>query len=87
MEYVEIATKICCVCRQQGTIVMSEADWATGSVLRIGGALIQDAFPTLNADEREQIISGTHPACWQSLFPKLEDEFEQLISEGPGYEE
>lgn len=32
------------------------------------GAFIQDAFPTLSPDERELLISGTHPKCWDELF-------------------
>ena len=29
---------------------------------------IQDIFPYLNADQREQIMTGTHPACWNQMF-------------------
>lgn len=29
---------------------------------------VQDAFPTWTADERELLISGTHPACWDAMF-------------------
>ena len=29
---------------------------------------IQDLFPYLNADQREQIMTGTHPACWNQMF-------------------
>jgi hypothetical protein len=32
------------------------------------GAFVQDAFPFMTADERELIVSGTHPACWRRLF-------------------
>lgn len=32
------------------------------------GALIQDAFPTLSADEREFIKTGITPAEWETLF-------------------
>lgn len=28
----------------------------------------QDAFPDLTAEERELIISGTHPECWNKIF-------------------
>jgi len=31
------------------------------------GALVQVAFPNLNAAERELLISGTHPRCWATL--------------------
>jgi hypothetical protein len=32
------------------------------------GALIQNAFPTLNPDEREFIKTGILPATWDSMF-------------------
>lgn len=32
------------------------------------GALIQDAFPDLSAEDREFVISGTSPEGWKSLF-------------------
>ena len=28
------------------------------------GALVQNAFPTLSADERELIMTGICPGCW-----------------------
>jgi len=31
------------------------------------GTLIQDALPDLDADEREWLISGYCPECWDSL--------------------
>lgn len=37
------------------------------------GELIQNAMPELNADDREQLISGTCGARWDNLFPS-EDE-------------
>ena len=35
-----------------------------------GGMLAQEAFHDLSPEIREQIISGTHPACWNTLFQK-----------------
>jgi hypothetical protein len=32
------------------------------------GTLIQKAMPSLNRDERELLITGTHPACWAAAF-------------------
>jgi len=32
------------------------------------GALVQDAFPYLSADDREFIISGISPAGWEETF-------------------
>ena len=34
---------------------------------------IQEAFPDMSAGDREVLISGTHPACWDKLFPKEEE--------------
>ena len=36
------------------------------------GENIQSAFPDMNAGDREVLISGTHPACWDQLFPEEE---------------
>jgi hypothetical protein len=30
--------------------------------------LIQVGMPSLTADEREMLITGTHPDCWDSLM-------------------
>lgn len=37
------------------------------------GALAQDVFPYLSADEREMLISGVCPKCWAKTFGE-EDE-------------
>jgi len=34
------------------------------------GAFVQTAFPMLDADEREQVMSGTHGECWDAAFPE-----------------
>lgn len=38
----------------------------------ISGAKVQDVFPALSADEREQLMSGTHPACWDAMWGEEE---------------
>jgi hypothetical protein len=35
-----------------------------------GGENIQLVFPDMNESDREILISGTHAACWDQLFPK-----------------
>lgn len=32
------------------------------------GQLIQVAFPDMSADDRELLVSGTHPPCWDALM-------------------
>jgi len=33
------------------------------------GENIQSAFPDMSVNDREILITGTHPACWDKLFP------------------
>ena len=40
------------------------------------GWLVQDAFPFLAMELREQITSGTHPKCWEEMFAYDEEEEE-----------
>jgi len=44
-----------------------------GFVAWQGGKLIQDALPELDADQRELLISGTCPTCWDEMFPPEEE--------------
>lgn len=38
------------------------------------GALIQNAFPNLNAEERETLITGICPSCWDQVFGGGDDD-------------
>jgi len=44
------------------------------------GALIQDAFPMLNAEQREFLMTGSTQAEWDAAFPE-EDEDESMATE------
>lgn len=57
-------TKKCVRCTKTGTVEVYMDDVTAWH----RGRLAQDAFPYLEADEREQLISGTHPACWTLMF-------------------
>ena len=37
------------------------------------GMLIQDAFPGLSAEDREFLISGLCPDCWNKLFGSIDE--------------
>lgn len=61
-----VRTPPCFACGKPGSIQVPRAgfdDWQAGS-------LVQHALPALSAAERELLISGTHPACWDALFPE-----------------
>lgn len=42
------------------------------------GEHVQNIFPQRSNDERELLITGTHPECWDTMFPK-EDEDEAVF--------
>ena len=63
-------TQICSICNKGGFVEVS----SEGYTARKNGALIQEAFPELDKSLREQIVSGTHPKCWESMTAGLENE-------------
>lgn len=64
------ATPTCHLCGKAGTIELTSAEV---HALNAGG-FIQDTLAHRTPSEREQIISGTHPACWTALFGDDEDD-------------
>lgn len=72
MSTIKINTNTCLHCGEQGFIEMSEEEYKQGLTAFNEGAFIQEAFPNLSADQREQIISGTHPKCWDEMFNEKE---------------
>ena len=66
---VTIRTKPCMQCGNSSELTVP----AEGLAEWTAGAFVQHAFPTLSADEREMLISGTHPTCWDQMFPPDQD--------------
>lgn len=58
----------CPICGHSHSIKVS----AEGLSRYFDGGLIQDCFPELSADEREMIISGICPECWEKMFGGVE---------------
>lgn len=54
----------CISCEKVSIMVVSEADYMTWQTRMY----VQDAFPYLNAGQREMIINGMHPECFDKLF-------------------
>jgi len=55
---------VCPICKEEHFIFANVEDiWAWED-----GELVQNAFPYLSADEREMLISGICPECWDKLF-------------------
>ena len=66
---VRVETRTCSFCGQGGVVIMAYYSWKAWK----RGELIQVAAPYLPADVREQLISGTHPACWTAVFGEEEE--------------
>lgn len=62
----------CPLCGQGcSTVVPSQGlwDWEHGK-------FVQEAFPNLSADDREQVMTGTHPWCWDRYMSDPEEDNE-----------
>lgn len=70
-EYLVIS--VCPICNEVHEIGVNEADYWDWQ----DGKCAQDAFPYLSADEREMLISGVCPDCWDRMFPPEEEEEEE----------
>ena len=61
-----VITRNCRVCGNKGMVEDVDAlGFVRWSQL---GENIQDALPGLTADERELLLTGTHPHCWVRLL-------------------
>jgi hypothetical protein len=59
-----VQTPKCVVCGEHGRL---EVD-AVGLQRFWAGAYVQDAFPDLDADQRELLITGTHAHCFETFY-------------------
>jgi hypothetical protein len=59
-------TRTCVVC---GKSTIVELDTVKAEKWLRGSGHVQDIFPEMSKDDRELLISGTHPVCWNKLFP------------------
>ena len=61
---------VCPFCGHANEVAVNEADYWDWQ----DGELVQNAFPYLSADEREMLISGICPTCWEKTFGEEEEE-------------
>lgn len=64
-----VQTPICRLCNKTGTVEIP----ADGFFKWNFGMLIQDALPDLDKSLREQMMTGTHPSCWELMMHDEED--------------
>lgn len=68
MAKMTVITKPCIVCGQAGEVEVEITEYDAW----VSGQFAQHALKSNNANEREQLISGTHPKCWDDIFGKEE---------------
>lgn len=64
-----IVTTVCPFCGKSHDVLVNENDYYDWK----DGKLAQDAFPYLSADEREMLISGICPDCWNQMWDNDND--------------
>ncbi len=69
----EISRK-CPYCKEKSFFVFDKEEYER---LFIKNEFIHVVFPNLTAEEREVMISGTHPLCWKEMFEDIEEEEEE----------
>lgn len=58
-------TNFCIHCQQDNFITMDELDYFEWKIKK---NYVQTVFPWLSPDQREILVSGTHPKCWNEAF-------------------
>jgi hypothetical protein len=61
----------CIVCNEGGSVIVPAKAWLQ---FQLKDGFIQDTLPMLSVEEREQLISGIHGPCFDSLFQSEEEE-------------
>lgn len=72
----------CPMCGDTAILSLSEAGYKAWQ----NGAVIQRALPDLDADDRERLISGICPICWDKMFGVLDDDNEDEDYDDCDYE-
>ena len=67
-----IVTTVCPFCNEEHDVLVNEQDYLAWQ----RGSLAQDIFDYLSASEREMLISGICPDCWDGMFSDEYDEEE-----------
>jgi hypothetical protein len=70
MTMIKYSTPKCMICKKVSDIELDSDKVKAWS----NGAHIQNVWPELSADERELIMTGTHPACWDKLMSMEEED-------------
>ena len=59
-----VVTTVCPFCGETHDVFVRESDYHAWQ----DGEFAQNAFPYLSANEREMLITGICPDCWDGMF-------------------
>jgi hypothetical protein len=71
----KIKSPACPVCGKTSTLDLP--NYIVAKIRR--GTFIQESMKDYDADTRELVLTGAHPACWDSMMP--EDDEEEFITD------
>lgn len=66
---VSVITPTCMWCGRSGSVKISDAEyraWTSDS-----RPLVQEALSETDAALREQLLTGTHPKCWDEMLDQM----------------
>jgi hypothetical protein len=63
-----VITNACPICGHRSKVQVELDNY----IKWLGGVLAQVAFPDYTDSERELLVTGTHPSCWDILFSEEE---------------
>lgn len=61
----------CHYCGEESQFGLNKEDYKR---LFIDQEHVQDVFPLMPKEDRELMISGTHPKCWDEMFQDLDED-------------
>lgn len=70
MTMLEVETPACLGCGQSTWFSMSQAQYNAWKQ----GEHVQLIFPDWSPEDREMLISGTCPDCWEEMWAEMEDD-------------
>ena len=61
---VTITTLPCIECGKTSKLIITAEEYSRYD----NGEYVQDVFPNWSKEDRELLITGTHPECWKKIF-------------------
>ncbi len=72
----------CPICKKETIICVESSDFEAWQ----NGTLIQDAMWYLSPEERESLISGICPKCWDKMFSFEDEDYEPNYDLDAGFD-